>query len=202
MRLVAAACVALLLLSTASGQVTLFSGPEPVGFGVAATEAFGALLGGGAVLAGVYALSASIAGSESNRLEGTDGILLGFGIGFYTVPAGFAGGTCLFGLLMGQRGEFGPSYIGALVGLPAGMAVAAAGLLGDQAFGTGPWLTVTGGVIGAALPTYGAVWAYNSSRPPENARSTVGWPGLGMRRVKSDFGDAVAVDCRLVSVRF
>lgn len=201
MRLVAAACVAL-LFSTASGQVTLFSGPEPVGFGVAATEAFGALLGGGAVLAGVYVLSASIVGSESNRLEGTDGILLGFSIGFYTVPAGFAGGTSLFGLLMGQRGEFGPSYIGALVGLPAGMAVAAAGLLGDQAFGTGPWLTVTGGVIGAALPTYGAVWAYNSSRPPGNARSTVGWPGLGMRRVKSDFGDAVAVDCRLVSVRF
>jgi hypothetical protein len=202
MKSLAAAFSVLLLVSLASGQVTLFSGPDPVPFGVAATEAFGALLGGGAVLAGAYALSASIAGSETHRLEDANGILLGFGIGFYTVPAGIAGGASLFGFLLGERGEFGPSYIGALVGLPAGMAVAAAGLLGDRAFGTGPWLTATGGVIGAALPIYGAVWAYNSSRPPENAGVILDWPGLGLRPVSSDFGSAVAVDCRLLSVRF
>ncbi|UCG42128.1 MAG: hypothetical protein JSU73_09620 [candidate division WOR-3 bacterium] len=197
-----AAAVVLLFLSTASGQVAPFSDPEPVGFGVAATEAFGALLGGGAALAGVYALSASLAGSETNRLEEADEVLLGFSIGLYVVPAGFAGGTSLFGLLLGERGGFGPSYVGALLGLPAGMAVAAAGLLGDQAFGTGPWLTLTGGAIGVALPTFGAVWAYNSSRPPSASSPALDWPALGLHQVNSDTGDALAIDCRLLSVRF
>ena len=119
-------------------------------------------------------------------------------------PLGSAAGASIVGGIKHQYGNFGYAYLGALLGLPIGVGIAAGGLAMpvDSDVLRGALVAV-----GCLVPPVGATVGYNLSR-----RSGVSYGLLDGRLVPPSIGvsswsdlegqTVVATDVRLLTVRF
>jgi len=197
----------LLTLSLARAQSVFVGTPdaEP-GFGLYAAEAGGALLTGALVTTGaVLGANAVLVGPTDDWDRRLGGLLyLGLAGTVVIYPLGSAGGTCIVGGIKQQYGNFWYSYLGALLGLPVGIGVAAGGL---AIAGSSGVLQVASVVAGYLVPPIGATVGYNLSRQPDagfgRLEKRLIPPSLGVRSWSDLEGQtAVAADVRLLTVRF
>jgi hypothetical protein len=177
------------------------SGPS---FGVAAGEAGGAIAAGSALGLGLAYVAILAAGGQRDLFElpvlpaytQIGGMTVGF-------SAGSALGTWLVGRMARQdHREYG-AFLGALAGLPVsfGLVVAAAALENNGK--PGALLLIPA----FAAPPAGAVIGYNLSPPcgcwPTSRHdSRLLIPGVGLRKEHSGEVASVALDVRLLNVRF
>jgi hypothetical protein len=198
-------------LSIARAQSVFAGTPdaEP-GFGLYAAEAGGALLTGALLTAGtLLVVDPGVFGPTGDHPNGNmDGGIIGFFLGMagtvVAYPLGCAAGTSIVGGIKQQYGNFGYSYLGALLGLPVGYGIAVGGL---AMAGRSPVLRGVSVVAGCLAPPVGATVGYNLSR-----RSDAGYGRLEQRLVPPSIGvrswsdlegqTVVATDVRLLTVRF
>jgi hypothetical protein len=175
------------------------------GFGLYAAETGGALLLGSVLTAGVIfgadAMVPRVGDPEVHSIISTYYAMAGAAV---VCPLGSAAGASIVGGIKQQHGNFGATYLGALLGLPVGYGIAAGGLaipghsrvLDDVFF-----------VASCLAPPVGATIGYNLSR-----QSGAGYgrleqrlipPSLGVKPSLDHEGNTiVATDVRLLTVRF
>ncbi len=183
------------LLYAAPAQLYASDADDPLAdWGTIVREA-GAGLGGG-VLGGIGGVCvggiAGLAFSHDISDMTWEGIVL-MGTGLVAgISLGTATGTWAVGQARNQGGRWGPTLLGALAGTAAGAAVVVS---------TGPPVAL----IGALLPTTGAVVGYNLSRPgpepDESFLSRLDFPSVAL--LPSGRKPAPpSLDVRLLNVRF
>jgi hypothetical protein len=197
----------LLPLSRALAQSAFVGTPdaEP-GFGLYAAET------GGALLTGVLLTAGTVLGADAALFGPTDDSDVELVLSMYLAmtgmvvvyPLGSAAGASIVGGIKQQHGNFGYSYLGALLGLPVGYGIAAGGL---ALAGRSPVLQVASVVAGCLAPPIGATVGYNLSR-----QSGAGYGRLEQRLIPPSIGvrswsdlegqTVVATDVRLLTVRF
>jgi hypothetical protein len=197
----------LLLLGRAPAQtMPLFgaSSNNTPGFGLVAGEVGGAVVAGSAVGLGLGYVAVWAAGGPGGLFEGP--ILPGYArIGGIAVgcAAGSALGTWLVGSLAQQDHRASWAFVGALAGLPVSLGLVFAAAELEKADKPGALLLIPA----FAAPPAGAVIGYNLSPPCGCTQTTrledrLLLPGIGLRRAVGDEGNVVALDMRLLNVRF
>ncbi len=196
----------LLPLSLARAQSEFVGTPdvEP-GLGLYAAEFGGSLLTGGLLFAGSViggdALSSSTGDQDVELAEGLFIVAAGAVIVY---PLGSAAGASIVGGIKQQHGSFGYSYLGALLGVPVGVGIAAGGLA-VAGRNTGlQWASV---VAGCLAPPIGALVGYNRSRDPYGGFGRIEPrlipPSIGVSSWSDLEGQTVvAANVRLLTVRF
>jgi hypothetical protein len=199
--------VCLLLFSFAPAQPTFAGTPdaEP-GFGLYAAETGGALLTGALLTAGtILGADAALPKQQGDpEIHSIALAYIGMASAVVIYPLGSAAGASIVGGIKRQCGNFGAAYLGALLGLPIGVGIAAGGLAIPVNSDVLKGALV---VVGCLVPPIGATVGYNLSR-----QSTVGVGLLDRRLVPPSVGvkswsdleghTIVATDFRLLTVRF
>lgn len=195
-----------LLLARAPAQ-SMFTGSESdnPGFGVYAEETGGALLTGAVCAAGVGLALWAASREPGDDIEHSTIALVFSGLAGVVVgyPIGCAGGATIVGGMSQQGGNFLLGYLGALVGLPVGYGIAA----GGQAIAMNSDVLKGAFVVAGCLaPPVGATVGYNLVRNPVPGLGRLNqrllMPGLGLRGEPAGKKTVVALDMKLLTVRF
>ena len=174
------------------------------GFGLVAGEVGGAVVAGSVVGFGLGYVAVWAAGGTGDLFEGP--ILPGYArIGGIAVgyTAGSALGTWLVGSLAQQDHRASWAFLGALAGLPVSLGLVYAAAELERNDKPGALLLIPA----FAAPPAGAVIGYNLSPPCDCAQTSrledrLLMPGIGLRRAAGNNETVVALDMRLLTVRF
>lgn len=201
------ALVLLLLFFARAPAQSMFGdtpGDNP-SFGLYAAETGGGLLLGAVGAAGLFygLASAWVDTSDDSENQGVAWFFSGLASYVIAYPVGCAAGTSIVGGLKQQDGSPLLSYLGALVGVPVGYGVF---FLGEAASGGSAVIRWPAVALGLLAPPVGATIGYNLSR-----KSGVGYglldqrllmPSIGLRCEPAGEETAVALDMKLLNVRF
>jgi hypothetical protein len=197
----------LLLLARAPAQTMPLLGTSSnntPGFGLVAGEVGGAVVAGSALGLGLGYVAVWTAGGPGDLFEGP--ILPGYArIGGIAVgyTAGSALGTWLVGSLAQQDHRASWAFLGALVGLPVSLGLVYAAAELEKTDKPGVLLLIPA----FAAPPAGAVIGYNLSPPcgcawTSRFEDRLLMPSIGLRRTAGDNENVVALDMKLLNVRF
>ena len=149
----------------------------------------------------VFAVDLEAAAGEGVlRVGDLDVPLAGVVVGY---PLGCAAGTTIAGSINRQDGSFLLGYLCALGGLPIGYGIGAAGI----AIGRGnPIVNVSSIALGILTPPVCSTIGYNLARNPSPGLGRLDqrlqMPSIGLKREPAGGETAVALDVRLLNVRF
>jgi hypothetical protein len=197
----------LLLLARAPAQQMPLLGASPnntPGFGLVAGEVGGAVVAGSALGLGLGYVAVWAAGGPGDLFEGP--ILPGYArVGGIAVgyTAGSALGTWLVGSMAQQDHVGSWAFVGALAGLPVSLGLVYAAAELEKNDKPGALLLIPA----FAAPPAGAVIGYNLSPPCGCTQTTqlenrLLLPTIGLRRAAGDNETVVALDMKILNVRF
>ncbi len=198
---------AICLLIVRAPAQSMFAGSESgsPGFNVYAEETGGALVTGSVCAAG---LCVGLVAAWSKPGDDVEDALMAWLFGglagiVVAYPIGCAAGATIVGGMSQQGGNFLLGYLGALAGLPVGYGIAAGGqaIPVNSAVLKGAFV-----VAGCLAPPVGATVGYNLIRNPVPGLGRLDqrllMPSLGLRGEPAGKEAAVALDMKLLTVRF